>query len=56
MPVAEDQFGIRADVHDGDEPFFMGQIHREHAGDGVGTHVPADDRQAIDAGARMDGQ
>ncbi len=45
VPVAEDQLGVGADVHDRDEPLFVRQVDRQHAGRGVGADVAADDRQ-----------
>ena len=45
MPVADDQLGVRADVHDRDEPLFVREIDRQHACGGVGADVAADDRQ-----------
>ena len=43
--VAEDQFGIGADIHDGDEPVLVRDIDRQHAGRRIGADVAADDRR-----------
>ena len=44
VAVAHDQFGIRPDVHDRDQPVFMGQVHRQHARRRIRAHVAADHR------------
>ena len=49
VPVAEDQLGVGADVHDRDEPIFVREVHRQHAGRRIGADVPADDRRAVHA-------
>ena len=56
MPVADDQLGIGADIHDGNQALFMRQVHGQHAGGGIGAHVAADDRRAVDARLGMDRQ
>ena len=55
-PVAEQQLGVGADVHDRDEAIFVREIDGEHARRGVGADVAADDRQAVDARLRVDRQ
>ena len=56
VPVAQDQLGVGADVHDRDQAVFVREIDRQHAGRRVRAHVSADDRRAVDARLRMDRQ
>ena len=54
VPVAEDEFGVGADIHHGYEAILVRQVDGEHAGGRIGAHVAADDWQPVDPGLRVE--
>ena len=56
MTIANDELGVRSDIHHRDEPIFVRQVDGQQAGRGVRADVAADDREAVDAGVRWIGR
>ncbi len=56
MPVPDDQLRVRSDIHHRNQPLFMRQVHGQHCGRSVGSHVAADDRSAVHARLGMNRQ
>ena len=55
-PVAEDDLGVRADVHDQGHPLGLVRLLGEDDAGGVGADMPGDARQDVDPGARVRAQ